>query len=217
MSRPALICAAALLLSQNAFAATCTSDDAPRAVGVLERFINADCIECWQDARTPAPGRGELALDWIVPGSRGDDAPLSMGALNDGSQRLKALRREAPARAAAVPSRVAAAAVRVRIAQGEPFNDYIGTSLEVPRAAGGPYSAWLLLVEALPAGAEGSPVPRNLVRNSFRADWNGRRALDEARAMQIHEGTQPSRLRLVALLQDGRGRLVDAVQTRCDE
>ena len=83
-----------------------------------------------------------------------------------------------------------------------------------------PWHAWLLLVEQLPAGAEGSPVPRNLVRNVFRPDWANvaRRApgmLAEARVMQIHEGARPERLRLVALLQDARGRIRAITQTEC--
>jgi hypothetical protein len=211
-----LLFAAALLLSQGALAATCTSDAAPRPVAVVERFINADCESCWRDAATPAAGRGELAIDWILPGGKGDDAPLSMGALPDGLERLQALKRAAPAQADAHMQRVLRGP-RPRIAQGEPFNDYIGTSLESPRASGGPFTAWLLLIEALPTGAEGSPVARNLVRNSFHTAWSGRGPLAETRSMQIHEGTQVSRLRLVALVQDARGRLVGAVQSHCTE
>lgn len=207
----------ALLLSQGVMAATCTSDGAPRPVALVERFISADCDTCWRGADTPGAGRNELALDWILPGSKGDDAPLSMGALPDGLERLKTLRRPAPSGTDAVRQRAATNGPKPRIAQGEPFNDYIGTSLEAPKAAGGPYTAWLLLVEALPAGAEGSPVPRNLVRNSFHTSWNGRGPLAEARSMQIHEGTKASRLRLVALLHDARGRLAAVVQSRCDE
>ena len=81
-------------------------------------------------------------------------------------------------------------------------------------------SAWLLLVEQLPAGTEGSPVERNLVRNVFRPDWGkvmsrppGR--LAEDRAMQIHEGARAERLRLVAVLQDQRGRIRAISRTEC--
>jgi hypothetical protein len=163
-------------------------------------------------------------LDWILPGSKGDDAPLSMGASRDGLERLQALWRKDPAQADAHKSRRIAGSHKLRAAQGMPFNDYIGTSIELRPGRGGPWNAWLLLVEVLPAGAEGSPVPRNLVRNAFRPDWDARRALSkaeltglyEARSMQIHEGAKPSRLRLVALLHDARGRLVAATQTRCN-
>ncbi|MBH1957390.1 MAG: hypothetical protein I8H70_01715 [Burkholderiales bacterium] len=42
---------------------------------------------------------------------------------------------------------------------------------------------WLALVEPLPAGTEGSPVERNLVRNELSRIWNGRKQLlkDEQR------------------------------------
>jgi hypothetical protein len=33
--------------------------------------------------------------------------------------------------------------------------------------------------------------------------------------MQIHDGARPERLRLVALLQDGRGRIRAITQTEC--
>jgi len=35
------------------------------------------------------------------------------------------------------------------------------------------------------------------------------------RAMQIHEGARPERLRLVALLQDSRGRIRAISRTEC--
>jgi hypothetical protein len=77
-----------------------------------------------------------------------------------------------------------------------------------------------LLVESLPVGTEGSPVARNLVRNVFRADWANvmRRApgrLAETRAMQIHAGAEPDRLRLVGVLHDGRGRIRAITRTEC--
>jgi hypothetical protein len=127
-----------------------------------------------------------------------------------------------PERSAAVTTRRAGAAVPLRIAQGEPLADYIGTSIELAAPGREPWQAWLLLVESVPAGVEGSPVPRNLVRNVFRPDWAepGRRhpgALEEARTMQIHEGARASRLRLVAVLQDARGRMRAIRRTECRE
>jgi hypothetical protein len=196
----------------------CSSDGQRQPVALLERFINADCDACWRDAATPQAGPRELALDWIVPGSKGDDAPLSMGALPEGLVRLAALQRKPPGGADSARSRRVAPWLSLRVAQGQPINDYIGTSIELRNARGGPWQAWLLLVETLPAGAEGSPVPRNLVRNVFQPPWDGRRGpatLYEARAMQIHEGTDVERLRLVALVHDAKGRLVAAVQSRC--
>lgn len=200
--------------------ALCTSDQVPQPAAVLERFINADCADCWQDPATPTGTRGALVLDWVVPGHKGQDAPLSVVAAGEARQRLAALRRPVPARTDAVRSRREGAAVPLRLSQGAAFNDYIGTSIELKEPGGQPWQAWLLLVESLPAGTEGSPVARNLVRNVFRPDWGSvaRRPpgrLAETRAMQIHEGAQPGRLRLVALLQDERGRMRAINRTEC--
>lgn len=217
---PAFLAAALPAAAQS----VCSSDGQAQPVAVLERFINADCDSCWRDPATPRPRANELVLDWIVPGSKGEDAPLSMGESRDGLERLQVLGRKAPAQADHHRSRRTGGIHKLRVAQGVPFNDYIGTSIELKPGRGGPWNAWLLLVEVLPKGAEGSPVARTLVRNAFRPDWDGSRplsraertALYEARSMQIHEGTRPARLRLVALLHDARGRLVAATQNRCE-
>jgi hypothetical protein len=212
-----------LLLAAPALArALCTSDDLPEPVAVLERFISADCEACWRDPATPAAPPRTLVLDWVVPGRKGADAPLSEVALDEASERLRFLRRPAPERTLAVTSAREGAPVKLRIAQGQSFNDYIGASIELEAADRESWQAWLLLVERLPAGVEGSPVPRTLVRNVFRPHgWElprrGARRLEENRAMQIHEGARPDRLRLVALAQDVRGRMRVIRQTECRE
>jgi hypothetical protein len=211
---PALLAALPLAVQ-----ALCTSDEVAQPQAVLERFINADCAECWRDPRTPAPAANTIALDWIVPGGQGEDAPLSAVALDDAGERLRSLGRRLPERSTVVTSLRAGAAVPLRIAQGDAFNDYVGTAIELKQPGREPWQAWLLLVESLPAGTEGSPVGRNLVRNVFRPDWDkaARRSgeLAESRAMQIHQGAKPERLRLVAMLQDARGRIRAISRTEC--
>jgi hypothetical protein len=210
-------CFAAVPLAGHAL---CTSDGVPPPAAVLERFINADCAECWRDATTPKPGAGTLALDWIVPGSKGDDAPLSAAAHEDAFDRLQLLGRQPPGRSDAVASRRTGAAAALRLAQGAAFNDYIGASIALQGPSRERWQPWLLLVEQVPAGAEGSPVARNLVRNVFRPDW-GRPAarapgrLAETRSIMIREGADPERLRLVGVLHDGRGRIRAIAQTEC--
>lgn len=194
--------------------ASCSSDRSPRPTAVLERFINADCETCWQDKATPRTRAGEIAIDWIVPGGKGEDGALAAVALPESLARLEALKRPVPLVSDAVRSAVPPRGRAPRIAQGTAFNDYIGTSIAFRGATALPLDGWLLLVEALAAGTESSPVPRNLVRNVFRIDAP-RGAIDEARAMQIHEGAKPSRLRLVALVHDASGRLVAASRSRC--
>jgi hypothetical protein len=201
---------------------SCASDGVPRPVALLERFINADCDACWRDATTPKPRNGELALDWITPGQRGEDAPLSAAALRDGLARLKELGLAAPSTAASrLPAR--SAGRDLRVARGPSFNGYMGASIELKPGSGGPWHAWLLLVETLPAGAAGSPVPRNLVRNAFQPDWNHpgplskkeQMRLFESRPMSIPPGANPQRLQVVGWVQDAQGRIVAAARSNC--
>jgi hypothetical protein len=223
MTRTALprpLVATLLLLLPLSAAALCTSDDVPEPAAVLERFLSADCLECWRDPATPRAAADTLALDWVLPGRQGADAPLATVALGDALERLHFLRQPPPRRSAALTSGRAGDAVPLRVALGEAVSDYIGTSIELLAPARGPWQAWLLLVESLPAGTEGSPVPRNLVRNVFRPAWDsdpagGPAARSETRAMQIHAGGRPERLRLVALLQDALGRMRAIRRTEC--
>jgi hypothetical protein len=202
---------------------SCSSDGQPRPVGLLERFINADCEVCWSGAGAARPRAGELALDWIVPGSRGDDAPLSAAASRDALSRLEALRRPVPRRAATSQVRLQGAAGQLRVALGLPFNGYIGTSIELKPADRGPWKAWLLLVETIPAGTDGTPVARNLVRNALQPPWDGTRPLSkeeqqrlfESRPMSIPEGANPNRLSVVGWVEDPRGHIRAIAQSRC--
>lgn len=203
-----------------AAAALCTSEGVAQPPAVLERFINADCLACWSDPATPRPAGEALVLDWVVPGSLGEHAPLAVVATRDALDRLAQLRQAVPARSSSAQSRRSGPRAQLRLAQGATFNDYIGTSVEVPQPGREAWRAWLVLVERLPAGTEGSPVARNLVRNAFRPEWPAATArtaqrLAEARSMQIREGAAPERLRLVALLEDGRGRMRAITQTEC--
>lgn len=200
--------------------ALCTSEGVAQPGLLLERFVSADCEECWRDPQTPAAAPGTLALDWVVPGRGGQDAPLSAVAAREAPDRLRALQRRAPARLESVTTRRQGTQPAIRLAQGAAFNDYVGTSIALEQPGREAWQAWLLLVENLPAGTEGSPVERNLVRNVFRPDWGdaaprpaGR--LVESRSMQIHEGARPERLRLVAVLQDARGVIRAIVRTEC--
>lgn len=203
---------------------SCASDGIPQPAALLERFINADCESCWSDAKTARPGRGELALDWIVPGSRGDDAPLSAAASRDALARLQALGRRRPVQAETSRLKPRPDRRQLRVAHGQPFNDYIGTSIELKPASGGPWKAWLLLVETIPPGVEGTPVERNLVRNAMQAAWdNSKKPLSkeeqerlmESRPMSIPEGANRERLRVVGWVEDARGQIVAVAQSRC--
>lgn len=232
----ALTATLALAPASHALAqARCSSDGAARPVVLLERFINADCADCWTDPATPAPSGGTrtVALDWIVPGASGDDAPLSAAATRDGLIRLADLGRQPPKNTDVHISEVGAPpAGTVRVASGPPFNEYLGTSISwQPAAQGskarGPWHYHLLLVEAIPAGTEGSTVARNIVRNMLQGTWDAagdaavqppgtkRVVFTEPRPMRIPESAKPDRLFMLGWVQDARGQIVAAAQSVC--
>jgi hypothetical protein len=205
----------------------CSSDGQRAPVALLERFISADCAACWGDPATPKPARGQVAIDWIVPGSQGEDAPLSAAASRDALTRLEALGQPAPAHTASFTrARAAGGKGRLRVAHGLPLGGYLGASIELTPAAparGGPVTAWLALVETVPPGTDGTPVERNLVRNLLVSMWNGDSLLlnseqsrfFESRPISMPSGANPDRLRLVGWVQDTKGRITHMAQSRC--
>ncbi|MCZ8255771.1 MAG: hypothetical protein O9327_08920 [Polaromonas sp.] len=206
----------------------CASDGQPRPVQLLERFINADCESCWADPATPKTTANALAIDWVLPGSKGDDAPLSAVAARESLDRLAALRQSPPAQTFASTLPVTGLkGATLRVAQGLPLTGYLGTSIElkpIPAAAKGKqWTAWLALVETLPAGAENSPVERNLIRNVLQTTWDGSKPLSKTeqnrffdqRSMSIAEGANPERMRVVGWVEDDKGQVRLAAQSRC--
>lgn len=206
---------------------SCSSDGQSRPVALLERFINADCRDCWVDARTARASGRELVLDWILPGTQGDDAPLSAVATRDGLKRLEALGTTAPSGSNSRKTPVNGRPGTLRVAHGLPVSGYIGASIELkrvpPDAAVQPWSAWLALVETIPVGTEGTPVARNLVRNLIQVSWDSRHppstsahpGFIESRSMDVPPGMNTERLRVIGWLQDAQGRIVAAAQSRC--
>ncbi|MDP3357624.1 MAG: hypothetical protein Q8M51_17390, partial [Polaromonas sp.] len=174
-----LLLLATCLLQPVRAQSSCASDGQSRPVALVERFINADCRDCWIDPATLRAGPRELALDWVLPGTQGEDAPLSAVATRDGLKRLQALGAAPPAGTSSRRTTVAGGKGQLRVAHGLPVTGYIGASIayrQLPsNAAGQPWSAWLALVETIPAGTEGTPVARNLVRNLIQPIWDGRR------------------------------------------
>ena len=218
-----------LALAQNA----CSSDGAPAPQALYERFISADCADCWSNPSF-APGTSAAVLDWITPGRAGDDAPLSAAARTDALTRLGAIGRQAPmatdVHIAPVAQRLPG---RLRVSFGPAVNDYVGTSASylgaLPGGASDGWTLWLALVEQIPAGVEGTPVRRNLVRNLFQRTWSMREQLSkkelvnlprstrwiERRAMYMAPGTHPERLALIGWMEDSKGQLVATAQAEC--
>ena len=119
------------------------------------------------------------------------------------------------------------ALAQLRVAQGPPFNDYLGAAITFTPARAarqhGPWRFHLALVESVPAGADGSAAPRNVVRNMLLGAWDNGNKLSkteqfkqqEMRSVRIPEGAKPERLRLVGWVQDAQGRVVATAQSRC--
>ncbi|CDS54432.1 hypothetical protein [Polaromonas sp. CG9_12] len=224
-----LLVAAALAASLSPARAQsfCASDGQSRPVQLMERFINADCDTCWTDPATPVPAKNAVVLDWVAPGGKGDDAPLSAVATRDALVRLETLRQGVPARSQTlVHAAKGIQGAGLRVAHGLPVADYLGASIElrpVSPTARQPLTAWLALVETLPAGLEGSPVERNLVRNVLSRNWDGRNQLlkreqnrlFESRSMSIAPGANSDRLRVIGWVEDEKGRVLLAAQSRC--
>lgn len=218
------ICLAPLARAQS----FCASDAQATPIALVERFVSADCEACWSAPQNPRPSVRALTLDWIVPSERGDEAPLSAAASRDARMRLEVLGRPSPATSSVTATQVVGArAYKLRVAHGVPLGGYIGASIELkttrmPRPHED-WSAWLVLVETLPAGAEGSPLERNLVRNVLLSTWNKaeqlskseRHVFREMRPLGIPQGAAPERLRVVGWVQDARGRVLTAAQSVC--
>lgn len=217
---------------------SCSSDGQRAPTGLVERFISADCSTCWADPASTRPGPHRLALDWIVPTPRGDHAPLSAGASRDAVQRLEALSQAPPGstKTKTVTRTVQQGGFKLRVARGVALGGYMGASIELTARRGTPLphqplTAWLLLVEDIPAGTDGTPVPRLLVRNAISPTWNinsslsksnqstrqGATRLYESRPMSIPDGANPGRLRVVGWVEDPRGRVIASAASLCEK
>jgi hypothetical protein len=207
----------------------------------------------------PVAAKAEADLDWIVPSPQGDEAALSTAATRDAQARLQELK--LPWTAAQANMQTSAvlggphekSASTVRVAHGLPVSGYIGASIEfTPSAAlrrkasthkklSSPHGtrevlAYLVLIETLPAGAEGSNVERNLVRNVLVTPWNlgeqlarapqdGFKPLFESRPISIPQGVNPDRLRVLGWVQAAKfetkglpspqTRVLAMAQSRC--
>lgn len=228
MNRLLLLISLGAWLAPGAWAQSfCASDGQASPLTLIERFMSADCEACWQKAQ-PKPSERALTLDWIVPSGRGDEAPLAVAASPEALLRLESLGRAAPAGALIARTTIRGGpAPKLRVAHGVPVGGYIGASIEFKantrslRLDG--TSSWLLLVETVPAGTDGTRSERHLVRNVLisrvdETEWRSSaepRIVRERRPLSIPPGASPQRLRVVGWLQDAQGRVLSAAQSAC--
>ena len=186
---------------------------------LVEQFIAADCPGCWAGHPSAAAARG-WQLDWITPA--GHHAPLAAAALPEAADRLQraALSAAQVQRRAGLPARPG---LSLRVAAGPAWQGYFGLQLSLlppPRPAWpAGTTAWLALVESLPAGSEGTAAPRALVRSvagplPLDAAKPGQR-LTLLRALRWPESAKPERLQARAWLEAPDGRVLAMVADRC--
>jgi len=206
----------------------CASDGQATPVTLVDRFISADCDTCWRTAPTEATDAQTLTLDWIVPSAQGDEAPLSAAASRDALQRLSSLGQAAPNSTLTLRTPVGQKrSWQLRVANGMVLGGYIGASLLFKTSTQPRHpenlSAWLVLIETIPAGTEGTPAERNIVRNVLQPPYYLRKQLlknehvifQETRPLSIPPGAVPERLRVVGWVQDAKGRILSAAQSVC--
>lgn len=223
-----IVGAAALLAGQVSVGAApdqaarhCPPPEAP----LVERFIPADCSACWaQGAETaprgPAsPGRRAWRLDWITPA--GDDAAMAVPALPEAAER------QARAPRAAAPGDPAASASRrgrgghLAVQTGPAWSGYIGASVSLRpggQALPAGSSAWLALVEWVPAGSEGNAAERQLVRalaGPLALPLPGQAPLEHLRALRWPDNARPERLTARAWIEGPDGRVLRMAADRC--
>jgi hypothetical protein len=185
---------------------------------VVERFLPADCADCWQQPEAKAPAASTWVLDWIVPmGDAG--AALSAAALLEAAERrqVAAPKADGPGTLRVERALPAKSPLSLRVAGGPAWNGYLGLEL---RTRGKPpvgATAYLALVEEIDAGDEGSPAARRLVRavaGPLAPDPTGRTST-QLRALRIPDGAKAERLRGMAWWVDGEGHIGGIVRETC--
>lgn len=206
----------------------CSSDNQVAPAALAERFISADCAFCWRQPVPVPKSASGLTLDWIVPGALGDEAPLSAAANRDALVRLESLDLAAPQTQRLVHQVVdLPPEISLRVAHGLVLGGYVGASISLSFVKTTqtklPLHAWLVLVEHLPAGTEGSPTPRILARNMLQPIWNIDSSLQnnvvyqetEMRPMNIPAGTNTANIGVVGWVSDHTGKILVAAQSAC--
>ena len=195
---------------------------APPGAPLIERFVDAHCTACWSASGETA-GAG-WRLDWIVPGATGDEAPMSAAAVPEAADRVRRSGAPPPAASQSVVRRTAltaAAAPRLEVQIGPAWHGYLALTLKVSGHAPAGATGWLALVEELPAGAEGSPIARELVRTVAGplplAALAPGRPLTHLRALRWPETARPERLRARGWVESTGGRVLRFASSECPE
>lgn len=185
---------------------------------MAERFISAECSDCWSRAEPARPSAFEL--DWIVPNHA--ESPLEAAALIEADERRQragqALPTASEARTHVQPLRPTPG-LRLSVEIGPAWHGYLGLRFTLSGRAPKGSRGWLALVELLPAGSEGNATPRVLVR-ALAGPLN----LDAARpgqplthrqSMRWPETAEPDRLQPRGWIEAEDGRIVAVAGVGC--
>jgi len=201
-----------------------------RATLLVEHFIGADCLACWQVA---PPGLGampvaarEWSLDWIAPAA--DDAAMAAGALPEAAERLARVNAELPARMASAPTAFdsvtalarASARRRFYVHSSLPHNGYMGVQMHATGMWPAGSTGWLALVELIEPGVRDTQVPRRLVRVlvgplKLPAGPGAKNAVAPLYGLRWPENAHAENLVATAWVEDAGGRITQVATDRC--
>jgi hypothetical protein len=189
---------------------------------VIERFISADCADCWSAPDVaPAPA-GAWLFDWIATTTAGLDAPLAAAALPDAQDRARRAGGPSPTGPQMLTVRSTTtrpAGLRLTVQSGPAWNGYFGLRLEARGRVPAGSSAWLALVEVIPGGSEGSVAERQLVRTlagPLPLDaLRSRGQLSHLQALRWPDTAQPTRLQARGWVEASDGALLAIASDRC--
>jgi hypothetical protein len=196
----------------------------PRAL--LERFVSATCVGCWQE-QPPLlqEHRDAWVLDWVVPVPAGTPPPrapsaasrfLAASALTDAEARLANAGSIAPDEAFSLSHPLAqrsALALEVRdtlLADGR-MELRLAARFTSQRPLPAGLQGWLALVERVASGEEGSPVDRQVVRavvGPLPLEGLARRPIDHLRTVAVPKTGNPDRLAALGWVETVKGRVI---------
>ena len=201
-----------------------------RATLLVEHFIAAGCLACWQ-ATPPALGAmpvsaKEWSLDWITPGA--DDAAMAPGALPEAADRLARVGADLPARLASAPGAFDAITALSRPARGRrfyvhsslPHNGYMGVQMHAAGVWPAGSTAWIGLVELIPVGTRDTVIARRLVRVLVGPvklpDGPGAgNAVAPLYGLRWPENAHADQLVATAWIENADGRIMQMATDRC--
>lgn len=188
---------------------------------VLERFTSADCTECWA-APEQVSGAGGWLFDWLTPTPNGADAPLAVGAPVEAGERARRAGAMSPVgqQVLVLRSRLPERpGLRLEARSGPAWHGYFGLDLRATGRAPAGATGWVALVEAVPAGTNGSAVARELLRAvAGPLPLHGLqpgRPLSHLRAVRVPEGATVGRLSARGWIEAADGQLLAVAGEAC--